>query len=41
MAEGGTMDKVPSFERQNTDEVEDLPLKIPVSDLGHPSFDSS
>ena len=34
MAEGGKpIDKVPSYERQNTDEVEDLPLKIPVSDL--------
>lgn len=31
MAEGGkSLDKVPSYERQNTDEVEDLPLKIPV-----------
>jgi hypothetical protein len=33
MAEGPgkSVDKIPSFERQNTDEVEDLPLKIPVS----------
>lgn len=32
MAEGGqSLDKVHSYERQNTDEVEDLPLKIPVN----------
>ena len=33
MAEGGgkSLDAAPSFERQNTDEIEDLPLKIPVS----------
>lgn len=30
MAEGGKSDKV-GYERQNTDDVEDLPLKIPVS----------
>ena len=31
MAEGGKgLDKVSSYERQNTEEVEDLPLTIPV-----------
>ncbi len=32
MAEGGkSLEKVPSYERQNTEDIEDLPLKIPVS----------
>lgn len=36
MAEGGkSLDKVPSYERQNTEDIEDLPLKIPVSSRGH------